>query len=69
MWGAGLHQDTERRTDGRNRGMTLSFMSRELAHENSLLDKIDALMEEGLSESAAVSVAVAEEIEPDYDEE
>ena len=49
--------------------MTLSFMSRELAHENSLLDKIDALMEEGLSESAAVSVAVAEEIEPDYDEE
>ena len=69
MWGAGLHQDTERRTDGRNRGMTLSFMSRETAHENSLLDKIDALMEEGLSESQAVSVAVAEEIEPDYDEE
>ncbi len=64
MWGAGLHQDTERRTDGRNRGM-----SRETAHENSLLDKIDALMEEGLSESQAVSVAVAEEIEPDYDEE
>lgn len=49
--------------------MTLSFMSRETAHENSLLDKIDALMEEGLSESQAVSVAVAEEIEPDYDEE
>jgi uncharacterized protein YoaH (UPF0181 family) len=45
-------------------------MSRETAHENSLLDKIDALMEEGLSESQAVSVAVAEEIEPcDYDED
>ena len=44
-------------------------MSRELAWENSLLNKIDALMEEGLSESQAVSVAVADEIEPDYDEE
>lgn len=44
--------------------------SRETAHENSLLDKIDALMEEGLSESVAVSVASAEEIEPcDYDED
>lgn len=42
--------------------------SRELAWENSLLDKIDALMEKGLSESAAVPVAVSEEIEPcDYD--
>ena len=44
-------------------------MSREIAHENSLLNKVDALMEEGLSESAAVAVAVAEEIEPDYDED
>ena len=44
--------------------------SRELAWENSLLNKIDSLMEEGLSESQAVSVAVSEEIEPcDYDEE
>tara|TARA_Y100000592_G_C5402810_1_gene284020 strand:+ start:44 stop:208 length:165 start_codon:yes stop_codon:yes gene_type:complete len=47
-----------------------TMTSRELAWENSLLNKIDALMEEGLSESAAVSVALAEEIEPcDYDED
>ena len=44
-------------------------MSRELAWENSLLDKVDALMDKGLTETQAVSVAVADEIEPDYDED
>ena len=41
-------------------------MSREIGWENSLLDKIDALMDKGLTETQAVSVVVADEIEPDY---
>jgi len=42
-------------------------MSREIAWENSLLDKIDALMDQGLTQAQAVSVALSEQIEPDYD--
>lgn len=41
-------------------------MSREIAWENSLLDTVDALMDQGLTQDQAVSVVLSEQIEPDY---
>ena len=48
------------------RTVVMIAMSREIAWENSLLDTVDALMDQGLTQDQAVSVVLSEQIEPDY---